>query len=99
MAQPFQIPNFELVACTYTALGALAAYGKLAQSRVRTWALSYIFDAIYGAKKINTSRTVWECLVFVVMGVLVGVAVTQPATPSQALVAGFSWAALLGKFK
>lgn len=102
MANPaFELPVYEFAACAFTALGAVVAFGKLSQARVRTWALSYLFDLVFdGKSKINkTVRILIECVVFVALGVVVAIAITKPASPMQAIAAGLSWAALLGKFK
>ncbi|WP_440532556.1 hypothetical protein [Variovorax sp. YR566] len=96
----FEVPTYEFAACAFTALGAIVAFGKLSHARVKTWALSYLFDIAFPGKDSNkVLRIFMECLVFVALGIIVAIAVTKPANPMQAIAAGMSWAALLGKFK
>jgi hypothetical protein len=76
----------------YTALGAVFLWGRWGRTKLKTYVLSDIvalFPISDGVKHIL------EFLIFIVFGGIVGVALTNPMTPAQAIVAGLGWTSLL----
>lgn len=97
MQASFLVPQYDGVAVFFAAIGAAISYGRMSASQVKTWGLSYIFDLIFQSNPKGRWRLVVELLVFVVIGVLVAVGLTQPTNVMQALTAGLGWTALVAK--
>jgi len=89
----FQPPHFTLWACVYTGLGALGYWCvKGRDASVRVFGLSELL------KRLGLSGSllvVVEMIVFVAVGIVVGIGAVDPGTPRQAIAAGAAWTNLL----
>ena len=90
----FQMPTFELPSMVFTALGAMLVWARLGPEKVRVFALSRLVE---GLRISDTAKLLTEFCIFVTLGVVVGVAVVQPTTVTQALAAGMGWTGLLSQ--
>lgn len=90
----FEAPTFEVYSVVFTALGAMIVWARLGPKRVRVFALSRLIE---GMGLTNRTKFIAELVIFVAMGVVVGVAVVQPTNVPQALAAGMGWTGLLSQ--
>lgn len=91
----FSIPAFEFWSCFYTAVGAAVFWGLKGQSNLRAYCLSSIIDLIFCRYDHEKARNFVEFIVFLAIGVVVGVGLTQPHSPAQAIAAGLGWTGLV----
>lgn len=90
----FEVPTFDLWAVVFTALGAIIVWARLGPEKIRVFALSRLIEGL-GFR--NRNQMLLEFVVFVSLGIVVGVAVVQPTTVPQALAAGMGWTGLLSQ--
>ena len=90
----FQMPTFEIAPMAFTALGATIVWARLGPEKVRVFALSRLVEGLGIADR---TKLLTEFFIFVTLGVVVGVAVVQPTTVTQALAAGMGWTGLLSQ--
>jgi hypothetical protein len=95
----FAVPTYEFSAIVYTALGALISFGRMGTAKVKTWALSPLLDKLFASHKEHWIRVLVELILFIVLGVVFGIAITEPKNVMQAVTAGLGWTALLAKYE
>lgn len=94
----FDVPEYNSVAMLFTAIGTVLLWSKLGVEKgvegIEVFALSRLISGlgVSGNKKMFA-----EFAVFVVLGVIVGVAVVQPTNVMQALAAGMGWTGLVAQ--
>jgi hypothetical protein len=87
---PFQNADFSAPAIIFTGVGAALLWGVWGRERLRTYGLSEIISLLPLPRRL---RIAIEFLMFVSLGCIVGIGVTCPINPTQALAAGFGWTA------
>ena len=88
MAPEFAPPTFESWKLCYTAIGATVFWGKWGRTNLRAYILSDIVAALPVGYRL---QHVIEFSLFIALGTLVAIGVTNPTNAAQALVAGFGW--------
>lgn len=91
----FQAPHFTFWTTLYTAIGATLFWGRTGRSKLKVYALSWLFDACKWQD--GPWRQVTEFLVFIVLGCLIGIGFAAPMTVTQAVTAGFAWTGFVAK--
>jgi len=85
---------FSISNVLFTAIGASVYWGINGRSKLRAYLLREVIDWL----DLNpTARAATEFVIFVVLGCLVGIAVTQPISATQAITAGFGWTGLFAR--
>ena len=87
----FQIPHFGFWNVIFTAIGAAVYWGRAGKTKLKAYYLSTLIAKL---PLSDNARSVAEFVVFIILGCVVGIAVVQPLTPTQALTAGFGWTGL-----
>jgi hypothetical protein len=90
----FQLPHFGFWNVVFTAIGAAVFWGKWGRTKLKAYVLSDLIALLPVGKKLQCAI---EFGVFLILGCLVGIAVVQPTTPTQALTAGFGWTGLFAR--
>lgn len=90
----FEVPSFDTYAIVFTAVGASLVWARMGPKKVRIFALTRLIEGLGIEGKIGV---VAEFMIFVAMGVVIGVAVVQPTNVTQALAAGMGWTGLLSQ--
>jgi len=83
----FENPSFTPWGILYTAIGVVVFWGKWGRTELKTYGLSRFVRMFCKGKP----ATCIEFLIFVMLGCLVGIGVTSPQNPQQAITAGFGW--------
>jgi hypothetical protein len=78
----------------FTAVGAAVYWGLNGRSKLRAFVLRDLLDYF---QMVEKTRSAVEFVVFVVLGCLVGIAVTNPSSAIQAITAGFGWTGLFAR--
>ena len=91
----FAAPTFDTWSMIYTSVGAAIYWGVKGRTNLRAYCLSSILDVGFGEQQGGAIRGLLEFLIFIGFGILVGVGVTHPQDPMQALVAGLGWTGLM----
>ncbi len=90
----FQIPHFGFWNVIFTAVGASVFWGTWGRTKLKPYVLADWIALLPVDVK-------WQCAieftVFIALGCLVGIAVVQPTTATQALTAGFGWTGLFAR--
>ena len=84
----FVNPEFTTGNILYTAIGAAVFWGKWGRSELRAY---YLSDLVAAFNLPRKTRAALEMVIFISLGVVVGIGLTEPTTPAQALVAGLAW--------
>jgi hypothetical protein len=84
----FQSPQFTFWNITFTAIGVSVFWGKWGRTRLKAFLLSDILN-LFHLKPSH--RAAAEFIIFMILGCLIGIGVTQPHNAVQALTAGFGW--------
>jgi hypothetical protein len=87
----FQSPSFSFWNIVFTAIGVSVFWGKWGRSKLQAYLLHDVVNLLHLSEE---RRGAIEFLIFLVLGCLVGIGVTQPTTPAQAITAGFGWTGL-----
>jgi hypothetical protein len=90
----FVSPSFTLWNIIYTAIGVAVFWGTWGRSRLQAYVLSDLVTLLGLGPR---ARAVTEFVIFLVVGCLVGIGVTNPSNPTQALTAGFGWTGFFAK--
>lgn len=91
----FQVPHFTVWTVAYTAIGAAVFWGRTGRTKLRVYYLSYLFDMLQFPDGVI--RQVLEFIIFMVLGVLIGIGIANPGTVAQAITAGFAWTGFVAK--
>lgn len=83
--------SFTFINVMYTAIGAAVFWGKWGRAELRAYILSDIMNLFNLQRK---TRAGIECLIFIGLGCIVGIGLTDPTNPAQAMVAGLGWTGL-----
>ena len=83
----FDYPGYELRWVIYTGIGAVIFWGRFGRRQLRPFILAKFTDYM----KPSLFRDIIEFVLFVGLGIVVGIAVTEPTTTMQAITAGMSW--------
>ena len=78
----------------FTAIGAAVYWGKAGRTKLKAY---YLSDLIARIPLDENLRSLAECVVFIVLGSVVGVAVVQPLNATQAITAGLGWTGLFAR--
>jgi hypothetical protein len=92
----FEAPVFTFWGVLYTGIGSAVYWNWQGKKKIEAFSLSKTWRMLPLSKQV---RSLIEFLVFIVLGVLVGIAFTQPQNPRQALTAGFAWTSVFGSIK
>lgn len=85
---------FTVANVVFTAIGAAVYWGMNGRTKLRAFILRDIIDWF----DINAkSRAAIEFLIFLVIGCLIGIAVTEPVNAIQAITAGFGWTGIFAR--
>jgi hypothetical protein len=95
VATPFVVPTYDGWAMFYTAIGAAIFWGKWGRTRLRPFLLAPIMDFCFRNKKHEKARVLIEFMIFIALGVLIGVGFAEPSNIQQAIAAGLGWTGLL----
>ena len=90
---PFEIPAFTFSRVFFTAVGATVLWMKWGWTQRRAFALSVLIAPF--CKKDSRVFSVLEFLVFIALGCVVGIVLTEPGNARQAIAAGMGWTGLL----
>jgi hypothetical protein len=86
----FETPIFTFGAVVYTAIGAIVLWGKM--KIARTPVKAYVIGDIISKLPLSPgTRSLIEFGIFVIVGCVVGIGLTQPTNARQALTAGIAW--------
>ena len=88
----FDVPDFTVWNVLYTASATLTLWGSFGKPRLRATGLPRVVGLLPLSRK-NRERV--ELVLFVALGVIVGIGVTAPVNPSQAISAGLAWTGAL----
>src|SRR5690242_16186197 len=88
----FENTNFTFGNIAYTAIGAAVFWGKWGRTELKAYVLSDLIGLLPIKKR--SIRAGVEFLTFVGVGVVVGVGLTEPVNPAQAIMAGLGWTGL-----
>lgn len=91
----FEIPHFTVWNILYTSAGSAVFWGKNGRSKLKIFFLSHVFDI--ARVPDGRLRHSLEFLVFLTMGCVIGIGITQPGTAAQAITAGMAWTGFLAK--
>lgn len=91
-----QLVHFTPVTVGYTALGTVIFWSIHGRKKLKVYLLSDLFNS-FGWAEDGISRNVVEFILFVVIGLLVGVGVIGPSTIPQAFSAGLAWTGVVAK--
>jgi len=92
----FEGPVFTLWGVIYTAAGAAIYWNWLGRDKLEAFSLSRTWSLL----PINSVlRSILEFLIFIILGVLIGIGFTNPKNPRQAITAGFAWTSVFGAVK
>jgi len=83
----FEVPSFTFWNVAYTAIGASVYWG----TRGRTKLKPYLLPDIVKYLPAERYHPLFEFILFIVLGCLVGIAFVSPTNARQALTAGFGW--------
>ena len=90
----FVEPSFEFWNVFFTAVGASVLWTRWGKTKLKAFILSDLLDLL----PLNrTWRNAIEFLVFIVLGVIVGIGATAPVNPQQAIAAGLGWTGLFAQ--
>jgi len=82
-------PDVTFASVFFTAIGAALFWGKWGNRKLRAYALSRLLEYIF--PKSPYVRHVLEFFVFIALGCVVGIGLTQPANIPQCFTAGLGW--------
>lgn len=85
---------FTVANLFFAAVGASVFWGINGRTRLRAFILRDLIDW-FDLKQQN--RVPFEFAIFISLGCVVGVAVTQPISAIQAITAGFGWTGLFAR--
>ncbi len=86
--------SHSLLSLLAAAFGSAVLYSKWGRGKLRPYVFSEIVDT-FALSEPNRIRV--EFLVFIVVGTVTCMILTQPANPQQAFAAGLGWTGLLTK--
>ena len=90
----FDSPSFNAWNIGYTAVGAAIFWGRWGHTKLRAYVLSDLLDMIPIKAEIRVGI---EFVIFLALGVFVGIGITSPTNATQAIAAGLGWTGLLAK--
>ncbi len=88
MTPDFIHPHFDLWKIIYTGIGVSAFWGRWGHKKLRPFVLADLVDLL---KLGENGRAAVEFVIFLVLGVVVGIGAVDPHGVVQALTAGFGW--------
>jgi len=89
----FETPNFNFWNVAYTAIGAMALWSSWGKTKLRPLFLSRLLRLFLKGRIC----AVVEFVVFVAIGVVVGIGVVHPNNAQQAITAGLAWTGALAR--
>lgn len=93
----FEIPPFTFSNVLYTAIGAAIFWTKWGRTKLRAFALSDIIELFY--EKDSKRAVALEFIIFIALGCIVGIGLTEPGNARQAFAAGMGWTGLFAGTK
>jgi hypothetical protein len=84
----FDYPSFTFGAVAYAAIGSMVFWGKMGRTKLKAYVLSDVLDRL--PVRPNTQYLI-EFFIFVILGCVVGIGITQPTNARQAITAGIAW--------
>jgi len=86
-----EYPSYPPTFVVFAAIGSMIFWSVKGRTKLKAYGLSEVFGHL--PLSIN-QRYLLEFLVFVTLGCVVGVGITQPVNVRQALTAGIAWTSL-----
>ena len=83
----FENPSFTFWNLVYTAVGSAVLWGTWGRTRLKAFVLSDLLGLFLKGRWLF----MFEFLVFIALGCLVGIGVVHPVDATQAITAGFAW--------
>jgi hypothetical protein len=88
--------HFTPTMILFTAVGSIIFWSRNGRKKLKVMALGGFFDDLK-IDEDNRYRIVAEFLLFIIFGVLIGIAFVCPTTMRQALSAGIAWTGMVAK--
>lgn len=94
MASASYFEAFSYANVIFASVGAAVFWGLNGRTKLRAFVLRDLVDLL---SLSENARVATEFIIFVILGTLIGVAVTQPMSATQAITAGFAWTGLFAR--
>ena len=85
----FEVPSFTFWNVFYTGSGAAIFWAKWGRANLRVFALADIIELF--CEKGSKRAIALEFTIFIALGSLIGIGLTDPVNAKQALAAGMGW--------
>ena len=90
----FEVPEYGSAKIFFTAVGVFVVWASWGKGRL---SVKYLDARLADFGLSANSRMVVECLVTMVLGVLVAIALVDPKTAGQAIASGMGWTSLIAR--
>jgi hypothetical protein len=91
----FENPSFTFWNVVYTAIGAAVFWSTWGRTKLKPYGLSELIRYL----PFEQYHPIIEFLVFVALGVVIGIGFTSPTNPRQAISAGLGWTGVFARRK
>jgi hypothetical protein len=93
-------PGFTTTNIAFAFIGSAVFWGKWGRTELRAYILYDLLNMVDQILKMSKrTRAGIECLIFIAAGIYVGISLTEPTNPAQALAAGLGWTGLFATSK